>query len=85
VVEAWLGGVAARAGAPGPLSRRFPFAQDGVRSLRDTLPSVDADLRRVAEHEREKVWTEIEHALRDYEGHDGLVAPGELLIGVGTK
>jgi hypothetical protein len=42
-------------------------------------------LRRVAEHEREKVWAEIEHALRDYEGPDGLVAPGELLIGVGTK
>ena len=72
-------------GRASPAQPTFPFAQDAVRSLRDTLPSVHADLRRVGEHEREKVWAEIEHALRDYEGPDGLVAPGELLIGVGTK
>lgn len=64
-------------------SRRFRSAADAVRSLRDALPSVHAVLARVDGAGREQAWTEIERALTRFEGPDGLVAPGESLIGVG--
>ena len=64
-------------------TRRFPSAAEAVRSLRDTLPSVHAVLRRVPEPERDRAWVEIEQALGDFEAPDGLAAPGEFLIGVG--
>jgi len=66
-------------------SRRFGSAADAVRSLRDMLPSVHAILRAVDESARDRAWAEIEAALQPLEGPDGLVVPGELLLGVGTK
>ena len=65
--------------------RRLPSAADAVRALRDILPSVHAILSRVDERARERAWEEIERALGQFEGSDGLVAPAELLIGVGTR
>jgi hypothetical protein len=31
------------------------------------------------------MWAEIEQVIRQFEGPAGLVVPGEMLIGVGTK
>lgn len=66
-------------------TRRFPSAAQAVQSLRDSLPSIHAVLARVDDAGREQAWTEIERALARFDGTDGFVAPGELLIGVGTK
>ena len=62
-------------------TRRFSSAAEAVRSLRDTLPSVHAVLHHVAEPERERAWVEIERALGELEGPDGLAEPGEHLVG----
>jgi hypothetical protein len=34
---------------------------------------------------RAAAWAEIETGLRQFEGPDGYVSPGEFLLGVGTK
>ncbi len=65
-------------------TRRFPSVADAMRSLRDSLPSVHAILARLDDDARKRVWTEIERALEQFEGLDGLVTPGESLIGVGA-
>jgi hypothetical protein len=35
--------------------------------------------------EQEKAWAEITEALTQFEGPSGFDAPGEVLIGIGTK
>jgi hypothetical protein len=39
----------------------------------------------VPQPEREQTWSEIETALREFEGPDGFVGPCELLVGAGTN
>jgi hypothetical protein len=36
-------------------------------------------------HERDQAWAEIEQELSQFEGPNGFDAPGEVLIGIGTK
>jgi hypothetical protein len=42
-------------------------------------------MSRLNEKDRELAWAEIEEKLRQFEGPNGFEAPGEVLIGVGTK
>jgi hypothetical protein len=35
--------------------------------------------------ERDLAWTEVEQQLSQFDGSNGFEAPGEVLIGVGTK
>ena len=39
----------------------------------------------LSEAERERAWSEIEQQLRQFEGPNGFEAPGEVLIGIGTR
>jgi hypothetical protein len=42
-------------------------------------------MAQLGEAERRRAWTEIEQQLSQFEGPNGFEAPGEILIGVGTK
>jgi hypothetical protein len=42
-------------------------------------------MSRLNESDRERAWAEIEQQLLEFEGPNGFEAPGEVLIGVGTK
>ena len=68
-----------------PVQRRLPSAADAIRSMRNSASDVSELMSRLNEAERELAWAEIEQQLRQFEGPNGFEAPGEVLIGVGTK
>ena len=68
-----------------PIQRRLPSAAETIRSMRNSASEVSELMRRLNDAERELAWVEIEQQLRRFEGPNGFEAPGEVLIGVGTK
>jgi SAM-dependent methyltransferase len=66
-------------------SRRFPSTAEAIRALRDSFPRLQDLMAQLSDAERELAWTEIEQQLCQFEGPNGFDAPGEVLIGVGTK
>ena len=68
-----------------PIQRRLPSAADAIRSMRNSASDVSELMSRLNEADRELAWAEIEQQLRQFEGANGFEAPGEVLIGVGTK
>jgi SAM-dependent methyltransferase len=70
---------------PVPIQRRFPSATDAIRNVRNNAGDLRELMSRLNEADRELAWTEIERELRQFEGPNGFEAPGEVLIGVGTK
>ncbi len=70
---------------PVPAPRRFSSTAEAMRSLREGVPLLQAAMAQLAAAEREAAWTEIEGELRRFERPDGFDAPGEVLVGAGTK
>jgi ubiquinone/menaquinone biosynthesis C-methylase UbiE len=68
-----------------PIQRRLPSAADAIRSMRNSSSDVSELMSRLNDVDRELAWAEIEQQLRQFEGPNGFEAPGEVLIGVGTK
>jgi SAM-dependent methyltransferase len=68
-----------------PIQRRFPSAADAIRTMRNNVGDLRELISRLNEVNRELAWAEIAQQLRQFEGPNGFEAPGELLIGVGTK
>jgi hypothetical protein len=64
--------------------RRYASTAAAVRALQAT-PLLRAATATLAEAERESIWAEVEHALRQFERDGGFEAPGEVLVGVGTR
>jgi len=53
--------------------------------MRNNVGDLRELMSRLKEADRELAWTEIERQLCQFEGPNGFEAPGEVLIGVGTK
>jgi SAM-dependent methyltransferase len=68
-----------------PIPRRFPSAADAMRSMRNSAGDLRELMSRLHDADRELAWAEIAQQLRQFEGPNGFEAPGEVLIGVGTK
>jgi hypothetical protein len=68
-----------------PIQRRFPSAADAIRTMRNSAGDLRELMSRLNDANRELAWAEIEQQLRQFEGPNGFEAPGEVLIGVGTK
>jgi len=68
-----------------PIQRRLPSAADAIRSMRNSVSDVSELMSRLNDADRKLAWAEIEQQLRQFEGPKGFEAPGEVLIGVGTK
>lgn len=68
-----------------PIPRRFPSAADATRSMRNSAGDLRELVSRLHDADRERAWAEIAQQLRQFEGPNGFEAPGEVLIGVGTK
>lgn len=68
-----------------PIPRRFPSAADATRSMRNSAGDLRELMSRLHDADRERAWAEIDQQLRQFEGPNGFEAPGEVLIGVGTK
>ena len=68
---------------PVSLRNRFASAAKAVQAM--TNPGLQKLIARLNDAEREQAWEEIKRQLRQFEGPNGFEAPGEVLIGVGTK
>lgn len=68
-----------------PTQWRFPSTAEAVRFMKDSYPGLTHLMTQLSETERELAWTEIEQQLSQFEGPNGFEAPGEVLMGVGTK
>ena len=68
-----------------PIQRRSPSAADAIRRRRNNAVDLGELMSRLNDADRELAWAEIEQQLRQFEGPNGFEAPGEMLIGVGTK
>jgi ubiquinone/menaquinone biosynthesis C-methylase UbiE len=68
-----------------PTRSSFPSAADAVRNIQNSFPGLPHLMDQLSEAERKKAWTDIERDLNQFEGPNVFEAPGEVLIGVGTK
>ena len=68
-----------------PTQNRFSSAGEAVRITMDSTPGLRHLMDQLSEAERERAWAQIEQQLGQFEGPNGFEAPGEVLIGVGTK
>ena len=68
-----------------PIQRRFQSTAEAIRTMRNNVGDLRELMSRLNEADRELAWTEIEEKLQQFEGSNGFEAPGEVLMGVGTK
>ena len=69
-----------------PIPRRFPSAAAAVGNMKKaTAGDIGELMNRLKEADRDRAWAEIEEKFKRFEGPNGFEAPGEVLIGVGTK
>lgn len=69
-----------------PLVYRFASLAEFMQSRRgESAGPLQAIMEKLGETERARMRGEMEEQLRQFEGPDGFVAPGECLIAVGTK
>jgi ubiquinone/menaquinone biosynthesis C-methylase UbiE len=68
-----------------PSWRRFPSLAAALQNRRDSLPEIGTLTTGLSEAERAAMWHEIEACIERFDGPDGFVVVGEMLIGVGTK
>lgn len=80
--KAGFSDVAVRAVA---VQRHFPSIAEAVSAMKDSFPRLQTLLNKLSDAERALAWREIEQQLSQFEGLNGFEAPGEWLVGVGTK
>jgi ubiquinone/menaquinone biosynthesis C-methylase UbiE len=68
-----------------PVQRRFPSTAEAVSAMKDSFPRLQTLLNKLSDDDRALAWSEIEQQLSQFQGPNGFEAPGEWLIGVGTK
>ena len=68
-----------------PVQRHFRSTTEAIRAMKDSFPRLKVLLDKLSDTDRELAWSEIERQLSQFEGPNGFEAPGEWLIGVGTK
>jgi hypothetical protein len=65
--------------------RHFRSTVEAVSAMKDSFPRLQTLLTKLSDADRVLAWSEIEQQLSRFEGPNGFEAPGEWLIGVGTK
>jgi ubiquinone/menaquinone biosynthesis C-methylase UbiE len=68
-----------------PVQRRFPSTAEAIEAMKDSFPRLQVLLKKLADADRDQAWSEIEQQLSQFERQNGFEAPGEWLVGVGTK
>ena len=68
-----------------PTRAIFSSAAEAVRRTMDSFPGLRHLMDQLREAERKQAWTDVERELSQFAGPNGFEAPGEVLIGVGTK
>lgn len=66
-------------------NRTATSAAELTQQFRGANPALIALIGKLPEEEQELAWQAVEDGLRQFEGPDGCVVPGEALVGVGVK
>ena len=82
LAEAGFGEITVEA-VPSPL--RMPSAADCVQFERESFGALHQMLSGLPGEEQDAAWTEIEEALRQFDGADGFAGPCEMLVVSATK
>jgi ubiquinone/menaquinone biosynthesis C-methylase UbiE len=67
------------------VQRRFASTSDAVEAMKGSFPRLQVFLKKLGDADRDQAWSEIEQQLSRFDGPNGFEAPGEWLLGVGTK
>ena len=67
------------------VQRHFPSTAEAIKAMKGSFPRLQVLLNKLSDADRAQAWSEIEEGLSQFEGSNGFAAPGEWLIGVGTK
>jgi ubiquinone/menaquinone biosynthesis C-methylase UbiE len=68
-----------------PIQRRFASTADAIHRMQNSVGDTKELMNRLTEAQRESAYGRIQEQLSRFEGPNGFEAPGEVLIGVGTK
>jgi ubiquinone/menaquinone biosynthesis C-methylase UbiE len=70
-----------------PFNRKYVSLDDAITSIKSSggAAALKNVMDSLSKGEQEKAWAEITQALTQFDGPSGFEAPGEVLIGVGTK
>ena len=68
-----------------PAPRTFASADEMMRYMTGSTPILREPLSKLDAAGRAALLAEIEATMRQFEGPDGIIVPGEVLVGVGTK
>ena len=70
---------------PVAIQRRFSSLVDAIKTMKASNAALQDLLAQLNDADQDRAWNEIEQALSQFESANGFEAPGEVLIGVGTK
>jgi ubiquinone/menaquinone biosynthesis C-methylase UbiE len=65
--------------------RHFLSTAKAIEAMKGSFPRLQVLLNKLSDADRALAWREIEQQLSQFEGPNGFEAPGEWLVGVGTK
>jgi hypothetical protein len=77
-----LHGVSVR---PVAIRRKFSSLPDAIKSMKESNAVLQDLLSKLNEADQDRAWKEVEQEMGKFESANGFEAPGEVLIGVGTK
>jgi hypothetical protein len=64
---------------------RFSSVANAIQATKDSFPGLQRIMAPLTDSDRAMAWSQIEQEFRKYSDANGFEAPGEVLIGVGTK
>jgi ubiquinone/menaquinone biosynthesis C-methylase UbiE len=67
------------------VQRRFPSTAEALSAMKESFPRLQTLLTKLSDADRALAWSEIEQQLSQFQRPNGFEAPGEWLVGVGTK
>jgi ubiquinone/menaquinone biosynthesis C-methylase UbiE len=68
-----------------PTRRWYPSRAEALRDRKNSCPEAGELMAHLSDAERERAWSEIEQALGQFEGPNGVEVSGEVLVGAATK
>ena len=67
------------------VQRHFSSTAEAIDAMNGSFPRLQVLMNKLSDADRALGWSEIEQQLKQFEGPNGFEAPGEWLVGVGTK
>jgi hypothetical protein len=68
-----------------PTRRQYSSRAEALQDRKNSCPEVGQLMAYLSDTEREIAWSEIEQAIGQFEGPNGVEVSGEVLVGAGTK